>query len=248
MNTPILEAGEKFSRDAITKPFGNFVISRSSDSGDNFTRSAVADGATLGATFSEYSLFDRAGATPAKPLILPRPAEENKMAAPGEDSAFPAHPAPPRLSSKPRAKTLLLAVTAPPQAGAVVRMRRRQLPGLGGGASARPARGAVGRAAILGLWGALGAPPFWGCRGPRRAMERLFGGARSRPVPRQCLRGAGGRSRGSGARLSSSGAVSPPAVCVEGARRLSSGRGQREARPCPGGLREGEAGPAGRCC
>lgn len=57
MNTPILEAGEKFSRDAITKPFGNFVISRSSDSGDNFTRSAVADGATLGATFSEYSLF-----------------------------------------------------------------------------------------------------------------------------------------------------------------------------------------------
>lgn len=57
MNTPILEAGEKFSRDAITKPFGNFVISRSSDSGDNFTRSAVADGATLGATLSEYSLF-----------------------------------------------------------------------------------------------------------------------------------------------------------------------------------------------
>lgn len=26
INTPILEAGEKFSRDAITKPFGNFVI------------------------------------------------------------------------------------------------------------------------------------------------------------------------------------------------------------------------------
>lgn len=26
INTPILETGEKFSRDAITKPFGNFVI------------------------------------------------------------------------------------------------------------------------------------------------------------------------------------------------------------------------------
>lgn len=80
MNTPILEAGEKFSRDAIINPFGNFVISRSSAPGHSFTRSAAADTATFGATLSEYSLFARERAGNEKRLMVPSRARRTRWA------------------------------------------------------------------------------------------------------------------------------------------------------------------------
>lgn len=99
--------------------------------------------------------------------------------------------------------------------------------------------GRCGARRHLGAGGALGAPPFCGCGGPRRAMARLFGSVRSRPVSWQCLSGAGGRSRGSGAPLSPSGAVSPPAgsMCgVRGASAAGEDYGRRDrARGAEGG-------------
>lgn len=91
------------------------------------------------------------------------------MAAPGEDSAFPARPAPPRLSSEPKATTLLLADKSPPQAGAAARMRGTRLLGL--------------RELYLpGLRGALwGAPPSWGWGALWALRHFVAVGARGEP-------------------------------------------------------------------